>query len=375
MKSYRYIIISLFLISACSTKNETKLTLHIRGAFNRHYYIQSLAFNDERQETLDSGIAKTNSDSIVFYIPYTEDKAFQLRVEGRDAQTPFINDSKEIDIYYDNTTGTYRVKNSPASILLKNFSDSQSFIMNETVKLKTQINSLSLAKKANKRKIDSLTVLLDTLSRSIYNRNFQFADTVHNPAVFMVAYNLVEFGKDFAGLHKFIDKAKKRFPGHKGVQLLAENTLEFIKIFEEEYQIGDKLPELVLPNQYDKQISTYSIKNKYLLIDFWSTWCETCRVFSAAKKEARKRIDSSRFDMISVAVDAEKATWHKVIDFEGYTWDQLIDEKMWNGKAVRTLKFDSIPFNFLIDPNRRIIAKAIPADSLVIVLEKLVKKK
>ena len=235
MKAYKCLVIILVFLSACSVKNETKLTLHIRGAFNRHYYIQNLAFNDDKQVILDSGIGKSNYDSVVFYIPYTEDKAFQLRVEGRDAQTPFINDSKEIDIYYDNTTGTYRVKNSPASILLKNFSDSQSLLINETVKLKTQINSLSLAKKANKRQIDSLTVLLDTLSRSIYNRNFQFADTVHNPAVFMVAYNLVEFGKDFDGLHKFIDKAKKRFPGHKGVQLLAENTVEFIKIFEEEY--------------------------------------------------------------------------------------------------------------------------------------------
>jgi len=374
MKAYKCLVIILVFLSACSVKNETKLTLHIRGAFNRHYYIQNLAFNDDKQVILDSGIGKSNYDSVVFYIPYTEDKAFQLRVEGRDAQTPFINDSKTIDIYYDNTTGNYRIKNSPASILLKSFSDSQATLISETVKLKTKINSLTQAK-AKKTEIDSLTILLDTLSKSIYNRNFQFADTVHNPAVFMVAYNLVEFGKNFAGLHKFIDKVKKRFPTHKGVQLLAENTLEYIKIFEEEYQIGDTLPELVLPNQYDKEISTYSIKNKYMLIDFWSTWCETCRIFSAAKKEARKRMDSSKFDMISVAVDAEKATWHKVIDFEGYTWGQLIDEKMWNGKAARTLKFDSIPFNFLIDPNRKIIAKAIPADSLVIVLEKLVKKK
>lgn len=362
------------MFSSCETRNETKVTLHIRGAFNRHFYIQNLAFNDEKQVILDSGIGKSNYDSVVFYIPHIEDKAFQLRVEGREAQTPFINDSNDIDIYYDYTTGNYKVKNSPASILLKNFTDSQKILRQETVLLNTKINNLKQIK-AEKRQIDSVQKQLDNLSKSIYERNFQFADTVHNPALFMVTYNLVEFGKDFDALKKFMGNVKKRFPLHKQVQLLVENTLEYIKIFEEEYQIGDTLPELILPNQYDKEISTYSIKNKYLLIDFWSTWCETCRVFSAAKKEARKRIDSSRFDMISVAVDAEKATWHKVIDFEGYTWDQLIDEKMWNGKAVRTLKFDSIPFNFLIDPNRRIIAKAIPSDSLVFVLEKLVKNK
>jgi hypothetical protein len=331
-----------------------------------------MGFNDEETITIDSGIIKSNHDSLVFSIPYPNNRLYKIGFEGDPAGVIFITDTDAMDIFYDYFTGTYDFRHSPASSKLKEFNDEQVSLVAAATKINGQIDSIKQVH-GNRQQTDLLTGRMNAIYKERYNRILQFADTVRNPALFMVAYGLVDFGKDFDGQKKFMTKVATRFPGNRDVQKLVTNTLEYISIFQEEFQVGDSLPELVLPNQYGQPVSTYSIKGKYVLLDFWSTWSKGSREFSAAKKEAKKRIDSSRFDMISVAVDGEKDTWHKVINFEGYTWPQLIDEKMWQGEAVKKLKFDSIPFNFLMGPDRKVVAKAIPSDSLLFVLKKYIR--
>ena len=84
-------------------------------------------------------------------------------------------------------------------------------------------------------------------------------------------------------------------------------------------------------------------------------------------------MDPDIFRMISVALDNQKDTWMVQIRQNNYSWIQLIDEKMWQGTAAKTLKFDSIPFNFLVSPKGIILAKGIKPDSLVYTVAKTVK--
>jgi thiol-disulfide isomerase/thioredoxin len=124
------------------------------------------------------------------------------------------------------------------------------------------------------------------------------------------------------------------------------------------------LPSITLPDAEDHPFSTASLKGKYYLIDFWSTWCPQCVAYSKAKVELRKLFPPERFEMVSVAMDAEREDWEKELRRLQPSWQQLIDTAMWQGVAARTLKFDSIPFNFLVDPQGRILRKGIPPDSL-----------
>lgn len=321
---------------------------------------------------LDSGVIKSNHDSLVFSIPYPNNRLYKISFEGDPAGIMLITDTDAMDVFYDYFTGKYYFLHSPASSKLKEINEEQVSLVEEATKINTQVDSIKQAK-GNQRQIDLLTNRMNAVYKERYNRIFQFADTVSNPALFMVVYGLIDFGNDFAGQKKFITKVATRFPDSRDVKKLVTNTLDYISIFQEEFQLGDSLPELVLPNQYGQPVSTYLIKGKYILLDFWSTWSKSSRDFSAAKKAAKKEIDSKRFDIISVAIDDEKDTWKKIINFEGYSWPQLIDEKMWQGEAVKKLKFDSIPFNFLMDPQRRVVAKAIAPDSLLPVLKKYIR--
>lgn len=351
--------IALLLLGACTGRGRHRATFHLIGGLQRHFVIEKLGVNDEKPLTLDSGAGRSPRDSFSYDLPTMEPTIYQIRFQGKSFLLPFIYDSSDIDVFYNYTNGAYHFTNSPASEEWRNFQQEQ-------LRLATEERRLD-------PRVDSSRRHLDNLAQEHYNRNFNFADTVRNPALFLLAYNLIEYGNDYKGLEQFIRRAGRRFPDHAGVQALVRSTIDYTSIFGSPLRVGDTLPRLALPDTNGRSITIGPVPGKYTLIDFWSTWCDDCRIFSGAKKRARLSIDSSRLAIISVAIDAKKAAWRSVIQYEHYTWPQLIDEKMWAGPVARTLRFDSIPFNFLLSPDGRIIAKGISPDSLLPTLKKTIK--
>lgn len=357
--NWKFGMIALLLLGACGGRNHHRVTFHLIGGLQRHFVIEKPGINDEKPLTLDSGAGRRPRDSFFYDLPSMEPTIYQIRFQGKSFLLSFIYDSADIDVFYNYTNGEYHFTNSPASEEWKNFQREQLRLADEERRLDPRV--------------DSSRLRLDSLAQERYNRNFNFADTVCNPALFLLAYNLIEYGNDYKGLEQFIRRVGRRFPDHAGVQALVRHTIDYISIFGSPLQIGDTLPRLTLPDTNGRSITIGPIPGKYTLIDFWSTWCDDCRIFSGAKKRARLSFDSSQLAIMSVAIDAKKSAWRSVIQYEHYTWPQLIDERMWAGPVARTLRFDSIPFNFLLGPDGHIIAKGIRADSLLPLLGKFIK--
>ncbi len=367
-------MISCILLFGCDKgkPGATKITLYIESAYHKHVLLEQVAMNKEPALLLDSSFVKTGLDTIVLYVPKGEERLCQLKVEDSRMQVYVITDTKDITVNYNYSTGRYSFEGSPASNSLKTFREGQVVIATQTRDIKAAIDSLK-TNHASKKLIDSANHKLDLVLAGYFKRNFSFADTVHSPAAFLATYNTVDFDTDYQGLKKFINAAGQRFPNHTGVQALKKSTLDYIAIFEKQYVIGDVLPELILPDQNGKNFSTYSTKGKYLLLDFWATWCDQCIKYAEAKKKLAKLFPANKMEIVSVAIDDNKAVWQNIIAQEKYSWAQLIDEKMWEGVAFKTIKFDSIPYNFLISPEGRIVKKAIKADSMVLVISAILK--
>lgn len=345
-----FTIAAVLLLLSCS-KKKNKVVLHLTGAFNRSFVLKRVSVGETSSKQIDSAIPRSVRDSFVYYLPVSEPAIYRIHFQYKPIEISFIADSSDIDIYYNYTTGEYHFVNSPASEEWRLFQQHQAALAGEERKLWT------LSK-------DSAATQVDSLIRESYNRNFHFADTVTNPALFLLAYNVIDYGSDYRGLQAFIGNAARRFPHHKGVQELVSNTLDYVRIFNSPLKLGDTLPRLSMPDINGRNIEIGPSSGKYTLIDFWSTWCDDCRPFLEAKRAAWKRWGAGPFAIISVAIDAERDAWVSVTRHERNLWPQIIDEKMWAGPVARTLRFDSIPFNFLIDPNGRIVAKGIAADSL-----------
>ncbi len=364
--------IVLFLLSwSCRQPARTKVHLLLQSGTDEKIRLVHVLYNEEKEIVVDSGIGRRHLDSFDLTIDGPRDQFYKLRIGINGLQVPFVNDSDYIRVSCDYSSRRCRFINSPVNEELQAFIKGQEQLSLQMVRSAKNLDSLQDSN-GNSRLIDSCRKVFDRQRLQALQHAVDFADTVRNPGVFMFAYNSIDYGNDHAALKKFMMRAAGRFPSDSAVQQLRRNTLDYIRIFEEEYGVGDSLPEVLLPDPNGVAHSTYTPGNTYTFIDFWASLEPGAQKFSNIKKQLRLRVGKDKLAMVSVAIDAEKDSWKKIVEYEHYDWLQLIDEKMWQGPAVKTLKFDSIPFNFLLDPHKRIIAKAIPADSLVAVVSRLV---
>jgi len=352
--------IALMLIAGCGNSSRSRVVFHFIGGFNRKFVVERMSFTGDAPLDIDSGVGRGARDSFTLQLPAAEPTVYLIRFQGKISKLPFVYGSGTMDVFFNYTNGQYHFTNSLPSEAWRQFQTGQQAIGRQQRLL-------------DGRPADSVRPRIDSLVHESYTRNFNFADTTTNPGLFLLAFQQVEYGNDYQGLERFITRAGKRFASHRGIQSLVAKTLDYTRIFGSPLHLGDTLPRVALSDTNGHVVTFGAVPGKYTLIDFWSTWCERCLLFSAAEKAAWNKLDTSRLAIISVALDAKRTTWRSLIRHQQYPWPQLIDEQMWAGPVARTLRFDSIPFNFLVGRDGRILGKGIPPDSLFQVLHTFIK--
>ena len=121
------------------------------------------------------------------------------------------------------------------------------------------------------------------------------------------------------------------------------------------------------------EISLADFKGKYLLIDFWASWCVPCRAENPNVVKAYSKFKNKNFEILGVSLDSNKDNWVAAIKEDGLTWPQVSDLKGWKNEVSVTYGIRAIPSNLLIDPSGKIIAKDLRGEDLEKELEKLIK--
>jgi peroxiredoxin len=139
--------------------------------------------------------------------------------------------------------------------------------------------------------------------------------------------------------------------------------------------IGAMAPQFVQNDVNGNPISLASFKGKYVLVDFWASWCGPCRAENPNVVKTYNNYKEKNFTILGVSLDQPNAKdkWMKAIADDHLDWTQVSDLQFWNNAVAKQYGIVAIPQNFLIDPNGKIIAKNLRAQGLKEKLEELIK--
>lgn len=128
--------------------------------------------------------------------------------------------------------------------------------------------------------------------------------------------------------------------------------------------IGAMAPEFSQADTAQIQVKLSDFKGKYVLIDFWASWCGPCRRENPNVVKAFNQFKSKNFTILGVSLDRNREAWLKAIAADHLTWTHVSDIQYWNNEVAQLYSVQSIPANFLIDPNGRIIGKNLRGEEL-----------
>ncbi len=142
---------------------------------------------------------------------------------------------------------------------------------------------------------------------------------------------------------------------------------------EKQTAIGQAAPDFTMNDTDGKPVSLSSFRGKYVLVDFWASWCGPCRQENPNVVKVYNDYKGKNFTILGVSLDKNKDAWLKAIEDDHLTWNHVSDLQYWDNSAAKLYGIQAIPANFLIDPEGKIIAKDLRGDDLKAELAQVIK--
>ncbi len=139
--------------------------------------------------------------------------------------------------------------------------------------------------------------------------------------------------------------------------------------------IGSIAPEFAQEDTLRQLVHLQTFKGNYVLIDFWASWCKPCREENPAFVSVYKKFKEKNFKILGVSLDKSRKAWASAIRKDNLVWANVSDLKFWRNEVALLYGVKTVPQNFLLDPQGKIIARNVSSETLSEKLEEIFSKK
>ena len=121
-------------------------------------------------------------------------------------------------------------------------------------------------------------------------------------------------------------------------------------------KIGDTMPAFTLANAMNQNVSSSTFKQKFILIDFWASWCAPCRLGNKKLVKLFNTVNKNEIEIIGISLDKDKSKWIKAIEKDKIKFIQLIDPKGFDADIAVRFGVEELPSKFLFNQNGILIS-------------------
>ena len=272
----------------------------------------------------------------------------------------FMLDNKDIQVEADakDLRKTYAVKGSEEAELFKSLTDKLDKMQASAMQLQERFTKANEAgNEDSARFIQERFMQLQKANGKIIK---QFIKEHNKTAVSVFAtLNLLNPETDFGFADSMAAVFNKNLPESQYTKALVKR-LEPLKTL----AVGKAAPDITLPTPDGKSLSLSSLKGKYVLVDFWASWCGPCRQENPNVVRMYNKYKDKGFEIFGVSLDESKDKWLGAIQKDQLTWQHVSDLKGWQSAAAQLYNIQAIPQTVLLDKEGKIIARNLRGPAL-----------
>lgn len=209
--------------------------------------------------------------------------------------------------------------------------------------------------------MNSMDLHLEALSNDMAERIRNIVKMYGDRPTALYALKFLNWGTDYDLMMSSLDKLAKRYPTWS---LVEEKRNEILANMAQrkKLEVGNPIPHFNLPDPGGKMIKPEQLKGKYLILDFWASWCGPCRAEIPHLKDLYAKYAKEELQILGVSIDAKEADWRKALAQENMPWKQAIahDSK----KLMNDYLFNAIPYMVIVDPAGNIVETNLRGDAL-----------
>lgn len=380
--------LSLFLVQ-CSDLNAEKVKKDVNDWFtdlitprnsslelaNEGYIVKGNLKNKPNQKL---ALYEMTPENLIFIDSVITDKKGDFLLKGSTKELIFcalgvnekqmiylaLDNSTEINVMIDATVSSLNYslsgKNIEESVALKDLLKLNEGYVSKIKALETEASSLNPNTDAGFQRMSALQKDYYTTMAARSADMLKFAQDRPSSFIpfFILQFNVVQ-EPTIELLTAAKDAALKANPNSKYTEIIVQRYNDEARLM-----IGGVAPEINLAQPEGSNLALSSLRGKYVLIDFWASWCGPCRKENPNNVAMYNKYKDKGFEIYGVSLDQDPLRWKKAIEADGLTWKHVSDLKGWSSSAGQTYNIRSIPATVLIDPTGKIIAKGLRGEEL-----------
>lgn len=382
-----FVFLLLALVFSChSGRNNFRISGNLTGNEGTMVYLKEMTVSNllpvdsAKLDENGSFFLRGHADIVNFYALYSSPGDYITLLLGPGDKITVTGDIK-------NLPETYKVEGSTDSRSIRELS----LELDRTL-MRVQDLSRIFNDSINSPNFDTIKAGLDKTYKEILNsqREFTFSfirENINSLASLMALYQqigprhyVLDPVIDFSW-YKMVDSSLTiNYPSSESVRELHRQVVELTaqrkaqEISMRRFEKGSEVPEIALPSPEGDTITLSSLRGKYVLLDFWASWCSPCRSENPNLVAAYEKYHSRGFEIFQVSLDRSRASWIKAIEDDHLTWIHVSDLQYWNSVVVPIYNIQGIPANFLLDPEGRIIGRDLRGNKLAEKLKEIFKE-